>query len=279
MKKFNRVAIIGVGLIGGSLGLAIRRKRLAREVVGVCKTPRSVRVAKKRGAIDWGTTDPVRAVQGSDFVIFATPIRTIPSLLRRLTAHLEPRSLVTDVASTKGALIMEIEKSLPKQVTFVGSHPMAGRETRGIDHAVPTLFERNVCFVIRRPRHSQASLQRVCTFWKRIGCRVKVVSAKEHDRLVASLSHLPHIIAALLVLNAERIELAGTGFKDLTRVASSDPLLWQDILFSNQREILRSLRHFRKKVDTLATLLEAKKVNAVLNQLKKAKRLRDRLVQ
>ncbi|MBI4435883.1 MAG: prephenate dehydrogenase [Candidatus Omnitrophica bacterium] len=275
---FHRVAILGVGLIGGSLGLSIRKKRLAKEVVGVCKTSRSVALAKRRGAIDWGTTLPLRAIQGADLVILATPIRVIPHLVRSIARRLKPGCLLTDVASTKGSLTMEIEELLPSHVSFVGSHPMAGRETRGVSHAIPTLFEGNICFVTPTRHTSSSSLRTIREFWRRIGCRVKVVKLKEHDRIVSSLSHLPHLLAALLVLNAEGIEWAGTGFKDMTRIASSDPWLWRDILLSNQREILRSSRQFRKRFDRVTRHLEKKDAEAILHLFEKAKHLRDRLV-
>ena len=278
MQKFKRVAIIGVGLMGGSIGLAIRKNRLAKEVVGVCRTPHSVRLARKIGAIDWGTTNSLQAVQGSDLVILATPIRLIPILVKHLARHLEPGSILMDVASTKGALVKEIEKFIPKDVIFIGSHPMAGRERRGVTNASATLFQGNLCFITRRPHTPLVSLRSMITFWKALGSRVKVVGIEEHDRLVASLSHLPHVVTALLVLNADKIEFAGTGFKDITRVVSSDPSLWQDILLSNQKEILKSMDRFRKRLDGMIALLRKKKVEAILSQLQKAKRLRDRLI-
>lgn len=277
MKKFNRVAIIGVGLIGGSVGLAVRKHRLAREVVGVCRTSRSVRLAKRRKAVDWGTTSVAHAVQGADLVILATPIRVIPKLVRRIKPFLKPGALVTDVASTKEKVLREIARSVPKGVSFIGSHPMAGRETKGVASAIPTLFRGQVCFVIREPRSSPSSLRKVSDFWKRLGCRVQLLSAKEHDRLVSSLSHLPHLVAALLVLNAENVESAGTGFKDMTRIVSSDPSLWRDILLSNRREILRSLGRFQKRLDQTTSFLEKEKWQPLMDALQRAKRLRDRL--
>jgi len=274
LKKFNRVAIIGVGLIGGSIGLAIRKKRLAREVVGVCRTSRSLRAARRKGAFDWGTTDLSRAVRGADLVILAAPIRNIPPLAQRLSRVLEAGTIVTDVASTKGLLVKAIEQALPKGIAFVGSHPMAGRETSGVGSAEAHLFQGKVCFVTRHRRTAPGPLRRVCALWRKIGSSVKVVGVEEHDRLVASLSHLPHVVAALVVLNAKRIELAGTGFKDMTRIASSDPFAWRDILLSNQKEILKSLGHFQKRVGATAALLRRKKGEQILSQLQKARRLR-----
>ncbi|MFH1857673.1 MAG: prephenate dehydrogenase [Candidatus Omnitrophota bacterium] len=279
MKRFRRIAIIGTGLIGGSIGLAVRKKRLAREVVGVCRTVKSVRTAKKIGAVDWGTTHLLRALPGADLVILAAPIRQIPNLMRQLAPHLRGGVLVTDVSSAKGTVVPQIEARLRQGVFFVGSHPMAGREMRGPAFAIPTLFQGKLCFVIRRSDTSEAAFRRIRAFWKALGCRrVEPVTVEQHDRLVASFSHLPHLVAALLVLNAEKIELAGTGFRDMTRIVSSDPSLWQDILFANRKEILNSLSRFRKKLDRMASLLKQKKAGAILRQLQTARRLRDQLL-
>ncbi len=276
MKKFNRVAIIGVGLIGGSLGLAIRKNRLAKEIVGVCRTARSLRQAKRRGAIHRGTTRVKEAVKGADFVILAAPISDMVRLASQMNRFLSPGTLLTDVASTKRKVVREIEKRLPKSAAFVGSHPMAGRELTGVRHARSDLFEKHVCLVTRHPRTPRKALQKICSFWRRLGCRVVVVSPERHDRLVASFSHLPHLIAALLVLHAEKLPLAGTGFRDMTRIVSSDPLLWRDIFATNQGEISASLNRFRKRLDRAARDLQKENTGAALRLFRKAKVLRDR---
>ena len=276
---FRRIAILGTGLIGASIGLAVREKRLAKEVVGVCRTERSVAVAKKIGAIDWGTTSPLRAVAGADLVILAAPIHAIPFLVRQMARHLDPDCLVTDVASVKGKLVSQIEALLPATISYIGSHPMAGRERTGPAAAVATLFEDRPCFVTPTSRTSSRAFKTICHFWRKLGARVKIIEPREHDHLVASLSHLPHLLAALLVLQAEGLSEAGTGFVDVTRIASSDPELWQDILLSNRSEVLKSLRRFRTELDRIASLLQKKNAKALFNRLQKAKRLRDQYIQ
>jgi len=278
LKRFNRIAIIGVGLIGGSLGLAIRKKGLAKEVVGVCRTKRSLQLAKKMKAIDRGTLSASHAVQGADLVILATPIRTISQLTRTLSDTFQPGAIITDVASTKADLVRAVEKFLPKHVTFVGSHPMAGREVGGVSYATPTLFEGHVCFMTPHKKTSQSAFKRLRQFWRMLGSKVTVVSPQRHDQLTASFSHLPHLVAALLVLHGEKIELSGTGFRDMTRIASSDPRLWQDVVESNQKEILKSLSRFQKRLNHMAKLLKKRKMQAIQHTLRKAKERRRRLV-
>ena len=278
MRKFNRVAIIGVGLIGGSIGLAVRRHRLAKEVVGVCRTAHSLKLAKKRGAIDSGTTRLSQAVRGSDLVILATPVSVMHPLVRQMTPHLSPGCLVTDVASTKHEIIRNLETIFPPDIFFVGSHPLAGREKAGVAYAAADLFQNAPCFVVPTRRSDPRSIRRISLFWKALGGNVICVRAKQHDAMVSKVSHLPHIAAALLVLEGGGTPWVGSGFLDATRIASSDPSLWRDILLSNRLQILKALRRFRRRLDGMAALLEKRDGGAILRQIQKAKQLRDRRI-
>lgn len=276
MKKFHRVAIIGTGLIGGSIGLALRKKRLAREVVGVSRTRRSLRIAKKRGAIDWGTTNPVQAIRNADLVILATPISRIHPIARQIAPHLKPGCLVTDVASTKQAVIRELEQIFPPSIRFVGSHPLAGREKSGVGHAAADLFRNAPCFVVPTRRSTPQSVQTVARFWKVLGAEVILIGAKRHDAIVSKISHLPHVVASLLVLTADKTPHVGTGFIDTTRIASSDTSLWRDILLSNRKEVAKDLRQFGERLKRLQTFIEKGKGTQILRTFQQAKRLRDR---
>lgn len=278
MKKFNRVAIIGVGLIGGSLGLAIRKNHLAKEVVGVCRTPGSIRLAKRVGAIHRGTVRAVDAVKGADFVILATPISRIHPIARQIAHHLKPGCLVTEVASIKEKVIRDLEEILPKSVSFVGSHPLAGGEKSGVAHAAATLFEKAPSFVVPTRRSAPSAVRKVSLFWRALGADVILLSAKRHDEVVARMSHLPHVVASLLVLSAKEVPWVGRGFLDTTRIASSDPSLWRDILLSNRKDILKSLNLFEKRFKHLRRLIEKGYGTEILNTFKQAKRLRDRLI-
>ena len=275
MKKFNRVAIIGVGLIGGSVGLAVRKRHLAKEVVGVCRTLRSAKLSKKIGAINRGTIHLPEAVRGADLVILATPISVMHALARQMAPYLKAGCLVTDVASTKQEIIRDLEEIFPAGVHFIGSHPLAGREKTGVAYAAADLFQRAPCFVVPTRRSDPKSTQKICSFWKALGGKVILVRAEQHDHIVSKVSHLPHMAAALLVLETGRTPWVGNGFLDMTRIASSEASLWRDILLSNRRQILKTVRNFRKRVDGMVRLLEKKNGPAILRELQKAKRLRE----
>ena len=276
MKKFNQVAIIGTGLLGGSIGLAIRKKRLANEVVGVSRTERSLRLAKKMGAIDRGAARIPQAVRGADLVILATPISAMHPIARQVASHVKPGCLVTDVASTKQQVIRDLEQVFPSNVFFVGSHPLAGREKTGVTHATADLFRGAPCFVVSTRRSSSKSIQKISRFWKALGASVIRIDANRHDEVVSKVSHLPHIAATLLVLSASRSPWVGSGFLDTTRIASSDPSMWRDILLSNRQDVARSLNLLERHAKRLRHLIEQGDGTKILKTFKQAKRLRDR---
>jgi len=251
---------------------------LAREVVGVSRTTRSLRIARKMEAIDRGTTNPMEAVRNADLVVLATPISRIHPIARQIAPHLKPGCLVTDVASTKQQVIRDLEQLLPRNAFFVGSHPLAGREKSGVANAAADLFEDACCFVVATKRSNLKSIQTICRFWKALGAKVSLVSASEHDAIVSKVSHLPHIAASLLVLSADRLPWVGSGFMDTTRIASSDPAMWRDVLLSNRREILKSLLAFEGRLKRVRRLLEKGSESGILKHFKLAKRRRDRLL-
>ncbi|HKX18057.1 MAG TPA: prephenate dehydrogenase/arogenate dehydrogenase family protein, partial [bacterium] len=222
MVPFNRAAIIGVGLIGGSLGMAMRARRLAREVIGVARVPETIGTARARGAIDRGTTDPVEGVAGADLVVLATPPDLVVSMAREILPYLPAGAVVTDVASVKGTIVREIEAVLdPSQgVAFVGGHPMAGNEGRGIGSAAEDLFEGSVYLVTRTPRTDPAAADRLAALAQALGARAIVMDPDAHDRAVARVSHLPYLLAAALMGAAEdETAAAGPSFLGATRVA------------------------------------------------------------
>ena len=197
-------------------------------------------------------------------------------LFRSIASHLKPGCLVTDVASTKQQVIRDLEHVFPPDVFFVGSHPLAGREKTGVAHATADLFRGAPCFVVSTRRSNLKSIQKISRFWNALGANVIRLDAKRHDEVVSKVSHLPHIAATLLVLSAGRSPWVGSGFLDTTRIASSDPSLWQDILLSNHKEIQRSLNLFERRLKQLRRLIERRDGPQILSTLKQAKRLRDR---
>ena len=243
MVRFNRVTIVGLGLIGGSLGMAIKRKQLANEVVGYSRKPSTLAQAKRRGAIDRGSTSLEEAVHDTELIVLAVPVDAMVPLALRLRHALKPGAILTDVGSSKAQLVRRLETVMPKGTAFVGAHPLAGSEQRGIAAACPELFDGSCCIITRTRRTDPKALRRVARFWTPVVQRVEVMDPARHDALLAAVSHVPHLLAFSLMLatpSAARA-IAPRSFLEVTRVASSDPGLWQGIVLSNRREILAAL--------------------------------------
>ena len=257
MTGFKPVTIVGLGLIGGSLGKAVRRKRLARTVVGLSRSSSTLRRAKRRGAIDVGTTDGARAVRDADLVILATPVDLIVPTGTRLARFMRPGSLLTDVGSTKTQVVRALERSLPAGITFVGAHPLAGSELQGIDAATPALFDGAVCVLTRTVHTDRRALRRLIRFWRPLVGRVVTMSPQAHDRVLAGVSHLPHLIAYCLAgaASLKPLPSAPPSFLNMTRIAKSDPDLWDDILLSNRAALRAAADRFERRWRTLRALL------------------------
>ncbi len=281
MKKFKRVAIIGVGLIGGSIGLAIKKNRLADEVIGIGRHQNSIKKALKFKAIDRGTIDVQEGVSGAEFVIIATPVGAIVPVVRSIASCLKAETIITDTGSTKKEIVRQIENLLPPDIYFVGSHPMAGSEKHGVESAKPELFRDSVCLITKTPHTKRGVLQIVSQFWNSIGCsRVRFLSPSDHDIIIARVSHLPHIVATALVNSVDKKDLsfASGGFKDTTRIASSDPRMWVDICMSNSKCILKSLNKFNKGIETLRKAISVKDTKLLMAEFGRAKRMREKLI-
>ena len=279
MAQFKQVTIVGLGLIGGSLGMAIRRRRLARTVVGVSRKRQTLQLAKRRGAIDIGTTNLPQAVAEADLVILATPVDTIGPLARRVSHQMRPRSILTDVGSTKTRIVHALEKGLVNQVAFVGGHPLAGSEERGMDAANARLFDGAICVLTPIPHTNRRALTRVGQLWRGIHARVVVMSPPQHDRLLAGTSHLPHVMAACLTraVSAKPLTKAPPSFLDMTRVAKSDPDLWDDIFLHNRTALLEAMERFEGEWHMFRQLIERSRASALRRALAQAKTKRDAL--
>ena len=260
-----RVALLGTGLIGGSIGLALRRVPDVEEVVGYDLDPAVRDQALARGAADRITATAATAVTGADIVFVAAPVGAIPRLVEEAASSLKSGAVVTDVGSTKSRVVMEVAKSLPDGVTFIGGHPMAGTEEEGIEAADPALLEG--CWWILTPtEHVEATAYRALhSLLSRLGARVMALDAERHDDLMAVISHLPHLTATTLMnLAAERgeehaglLSLAAGGFRDVTRVAASNPDIWLDICAENSEAIAAVLREFAGRLLELSELVES----------------------
>jgi prephenate dehydrogenase len=278
-RLFDRVTIIGVGLIGGSLGLALREKGLVRRVVGVGRRAASIDRALEMGAIDEGTLDPIKGVKDADLVILGTAIRLIVEMGEKVAAHLAPGCIVTDVGSTKSEVVRRLTELLPADVHFVGAHPIAGSEKRGIDAARPALFEKCVCVLTPTQNTDPQAMRRVADLWSAVGARVCTLSCEEHDRVLARTSHLPHLAAAALVglLQGPDRGFVGTGLRDTTRVASGDVDIWCDIFLTNREAVLEALSGFTEQMSQLRRAVEIADRDKIALLLDAAKRRRDDL--
>lgn len=279
MPTANRITIIGLGLIGGSLGMAIRKKRLARRVVGFSRKAATLKAARRKGAIDSGSTDLRASVADADLVVLATPVDSIVPLAKRIARWMKPGGVITDVGSTKAAIVAALDKSLPKAVAFVGCHPVAGSEQRGIEAACADLFDGSFC-VLTPTRKTQAkALSRVAALWKPLVSEVVILNPKRHDRLLAAASHLPHLLAFSLAgaVTPEGLPQAPRSFLDMTRIAKSDPDLWDDILLSNRHELIKLMDRFARQWQALRRTLAANDGPALRKILAHAKTRRDAL--
>jgi len=280
MKHFNKITIIGVGLIGGSIGLAVRKRGMAGEVAGVFRHRSTLNKALRCNAIDRGFMSIKEGVSGADLIILATPVFSIPAIAREVIKYAKKGAIITDAGSTKKWIVEEIEKLLKnkKTVSFVGSHPMAGSEHAGVEFARSGLFKGSPCIVTKTPKTDKAGLNKMIGFWKKLGGRVEVISPSAHDRRVSLISHLPHVVAFGLAgaVGEKDLAYAAEGFKDTTRVASSDPHLWSEILLSNRKEVLSAARQFELYYKKITLALSRNKRSELIKLLGKAKAKRDK---
>lgn len=270
--QVRRLSILGVGLLGGSIGLAVRSRLKGCRVIGYGHRPAALETALRMGALDEGYAEPGPAVRGADLVVLCTPVSLLAPLVARIAPELGPGAVVTDVGSTKQSVVEAADSSLPSGVHFVGSHPMAGSEKRGVEFARADLFDRALCITTPSARTDASALANVEAFWTALGMRTTRLSPADHDRLLADVSHLPHVLAAALVKmqGPEAIGLCGKGFLDVTRIAAGDAALWRDILLDNRANVLQSIKRFGEELRGLEVLLEAGQTGALERWLRTA---------
>lgn len=257
MPRFRQVTIVGLGLLGSSLGMALRKRKLAGRVVGLSRSRATCARAKRAGAIDFGTTETRQAVADADVVVLATPVDTIVPHAHRLAPAMKPGALLTDVGSTKRDIVERLERSLPPHVLFIGGHPLAGSERRGLEAAEAGLFDGAVQILTPTPRTPRKAVALARRFWQPLSGAIITIGPAEHDRLLAQTSHLPHLLAYTLaqVVSPRPLPKAPRSFLDMTRIAKSDPDLWDDIFLSNRRELLQAMDKFHHEWHKLRALL------------------------
>ena len=281
--QFRKITIIGVGLLGGSIGLAVRQRRLAGEVAGFVRRAASVKDCEKAGALDYATTDLLAAVSKADLVILCTPLAQMRLIAEKILPALKRGAIVTDVGSVKAGVVRELESIIARAgAHFVGSHPMAGGEKMGVLAARADLYANAVCVVTPTKKSNAGAVRKVEKFWKSLGARVLRLDAAQHDLLVSRSSHLPHVIAATLanlVLNPAgsktQAALCATGFRDTTRIASGSPEMWRDIALANRKNLSQSVTAFISELEKFQDALKCGDARAMEKFYATAKQRRD----
>ncbi|MBI4709525.1 MAG: prephenate dehydrogenase/arogenate dehydrogenase family protein [Nitrospirae bacterium] len=273
--NFKRVAIIGVGLIGGSFALALKKYGFAGKIAGTGRKKENLARAKEMGLIDEYSTSASESVSDADLIVLSTPVGQFEDIFKTIRKNIKAGAIVTDVGSVKTEAIKILEPLMPPGVNFVGSHPIAGKERSGIDSASPDLFKNARCIVTPTPDTDKNSLKKILALWTELGSKTSLMSPEQHDWIFAATSHLPHIIAYALIntildLNQNTLPHSGPSLRDMTRIALSSPELWRDICLCNKENILKSLNQFLSSITHLKGLIEKSDADGLEKEFQKA---------
>ncbi len=279
---FSHITIIGLGLIGGSIALEIKKKKLARHVVGVSTSLENRERALQLKAVDEAFASVGDFIEDSDLIIIATPVGLILPFLCQIKNHLKPDALVTDVGSVKGEIVREASRL--KGLNFIGGHPIAGTEKSGMKAAQLNLFKKKKWILTPTSKVSAVLRKKLIRWIRALGSEVVLMDPAEHDRIFAAVSHLPNLLAYALTNTVESLQdprllkLAGSSFRDITRVASSSPKMWRDICISNRVEILRTLRRFETELARFKQSIENGLETNLLKSFERGKKFRDEFI-
>jgi prephenate dehydrogenase len=262
---FKQLGVIGTGLMGGSFALALKRAGLVQRVIGYSKSPSTTERAKKLGVIDDAAESALLAVSGSDIVLIAVPVAATEATFKAIRHLVEPGCLFMDVGSTKRDVVDAARRVLKERIaSFVPAHPIAGKEAGGVQHADAALYQGRQVILTPLPATDAALVQKAADVWSAIGCQVLKMTPDDHDAAFAAVSHLPHLLAfayfsaiARQPAGADYLTLAGPGFRDFTRIAASDPMVWRDILMANREEVLKQSLRFRHTLDAIEHVMRS----------------------
>jgi prephenate dehydrogenase len=284
-KYFNRIIIIGVGLLGASIGLALKERSFKGVITGIGRDEKKLRKAMSAGIIDNYSTSIEAEAGSADLIIICTPVGAISDIYKKIYSLLGKNTIVTDVGSTKYKILKEISAIEKGNSHFIGSHPMAGSEKSGFEFGSSGLYNESVVAVIKDNNTSNKNLKKINSFWECIGARVVNISSKEHDEIVGETSHVPHIISSLVAYSCMMDKksrnifngIFGNGLIDITRLASSDPGIWIDIFASNKKNILNTIKEYKKNLDLFERLLLAEDYGRLKKVLEDVKSFRGKL--
>jgi prephenate dehydrogenase len=280
---FNHIAIVGLGLIGGSLAQVVRNKQLAERVTAYGRNSERLRKAQQLGLVDAYQVGFTHGFEEVDLVVIATPVGTIAELTQAIASHLNPGTIITDVGSVKGELVTMLESQLPQGIHFIGGHPIAGTENSGFEASSAELFENRICVLTPTASSDPNALERVRNLWTAAGSRVVTMDVDTHDKIFAAISHLPHMVAFSLVnavvamkdIEQNTLQYSAGGFKDFTRIAASDPIMWRDIALMNRDNLLRTLDFFSRSLEELKEAIsrrDGRKMEALFQRSRDAQR-------
>ncbi len=282
---FRQLTICGVGMIGGSLALDVRRRGLVERIVGFGRTQANLDIALRRGIIDIGTLDPVEAARDADLVMLATPVMNFPATLKAMVTYLPPNAVVTDVGSVKAWVVDQLEPLLGPAMSFVGVHPVAGRELAGAAAAEERLFENRWVIVTPSKRSEPEALNKVETIWRATGARVERMAPAVHDAILARASHLPQIVASALATALADESVGGYwaagfgagGLRDTTRIAASSPEMWRDICLTNRDALVQALALYRDWFARFERAVTAGDSHALSDLFERGRQMRRRI--
>ena len=261
---FDKLALIGLGLIGSSIARAARARHAVREIVALDSSPQVLARVRELRIADDASGDVEQALRGADLVILCAPVGASGAIAREIAPHLKEGAILSDVGSVKGSVVREVAPHLPRGVRFVPAHPLAGTEYSGPDAGFATLFNNRWC-LLTPPNGENEAVEALAEFWKRLGARVEVTTPEHHDLALAITSHLPHLIAFNIVGTADHLEkvteqevikFSASGFRDFTRIAASDPTMWRDVFLNNKAAVLEMLSRFNADLAALQRMIE-----------------------
>jgi cyclohexadieny/prephenate dehydrogenase len=285
---FERVALVGLGLIGSSISHGMRRKKLAKAIVGSARTKKTLDTALKLGLIDTGHGSAAEAVKGADLVILSVPVGACGPLAAEIAPHLRAGAILTDVGSVKAAVIRDMAPHVPKGVHFVPGHPIAGTEQSGPEAGFAELFEGRWTILTPETGTDAKAVDKLKAFWSALGSKVEIMNAEHHDMVLAITSHLPHLIAYNIVNTAEHLErvtekevikFSAGGFRDFTRIAASDPTMWRDVFLNNKAAVMEMLRRFSSDLAELKQAIEADDGETLFRRFGDARAVRRGIIQ
>lgn len=286
--EFDRVALIGLGLIGSSIAWAAKRAGLAGHIIGTARSEQTRQTSLRLGFVDSIAAAPAEAAREADLVILCTPVGTYGDLAREIQAALKPGAIITDVGSVKTAVVRDIGPFVPEGVHFIPAHPVAGTEYSGPESGFAELFDNRWCILTPPPGADRAAVNRLSRFWQRCGSNVDFMTPEHHDLVLAVVSHLPHLIAYNMVGTAadlekvtqtEVIKYSASGFRDSTRIAASDPTMWRDIFLNNREAVLEMLGRFSENISALQRAIRWGDGDALFDAFSRTRAIRKQIIE